>query len=294
MSAGIYLLKFNGTDKVYIGKSINLENRFGSHLAAMKNGSSPKKLLDAYVTYGEPEFHILQVCTEQDNINALEKTYIIEFDSVANGFNTSPGGDIGNISPGDLNGRSVATNSQYIDALRLLVTTTLSTREIAEKCNLTQSIVSHISSMDAHRWLAKEVPELYDKLLERKSFFGSRNKQIWDGKRKFTTIFSPDGVEYDITKYLLKDFCKEHSLTESKLSALLNGGTIQYKGWHTGKYTFAKKRPPTTVVDPHGNTHIVEYGKYSEFAKLHGMDPGAFRKVVSGSALSHHGWKRVE
>lgn len=293
MSSGIYLLKFIGTDKVYIGKSLHLEQRLSSHIYNMRKGTSSKKLQQAFIDFGEPELHIIHTCSVDDNINLLEISYIHEFDSVVNGFNTSKGGEDGNTSPGELNGRALGNNTQYIKALELLVTTGLSTPEIAKICGLTPSSVQHISSIDGHSWLAIAAPDLYNKLVDNKAKFISRNKAISDTKRAFNTLVSPEGIKYDMTKFLLKDFCKAHNLTRSHVSSVLNGRSIQHKGWHTGKYTFAPKRAPVTVLSPQGELFTVEYGKYTEFAKVHGMDPGAFRKLVAGTALSHHGWKKI-
>jgi group I intron endonuclease len=112
MKSGIYCLSFEGTDKVYIGKSVNLESRAYSHEWNMKNQKASKKLQDAYNTYGTPIFTVLEYCNEKELYN-LEKTYISEFNSVEQGFNHSPGGEGGNVSPGDINSRAVANNTQY-------------------------------------------------------------------------------------------------------------------------------------------------------------------------------------
>lgn len=288
MAIGIYILQFKGTDKVYIGKSINLESRLYSHVWAMRNGYASKKMHQAYLQFGEPWLEVLQECNIE-HIDALEKQYILEFDSVLNGFNTSPGGEVGNISPGELNGRALGSNEDYITALELIVSTAMPVKEIADKTGLTYSAVSHICSLENHKWLKSACPELYAELEKSKSLH--RNKYIQNTKRKYNVLISPEGVKYDMTGVLLKTFCEEHSLTESKVSQVLNGHTIQHKGWHTGTCTVPTKREPVIVISPAGTKFSVSYGQYTAFAKQHGLDPGAFRKVIAGTALTHHGWK---
>lgn len=288
MTCGIYLLQFNGTDKVYVGKSFNIESRYSSHLYTLRKGAAAKKLQEAYALYSEPTIEILEPC-DKDSLNSLEKQYIKEFDSLENGFNSSPGGEAGNISPGELNGRALGSNDQYISALELLVNSYMSVERIAEATGLTIGSVEHISSMENHTWLQDSYPELYEQLKLTKTMH--RNKRIQNAKRKYNAIVSPDGTKYDLKQVKLADFCMEHRLTESKLSQVLNGHTLQHKGWHTGTFPVSIKKHKAQVISPEGKVYDVEHGGYTAFAKAHGMDPGAFRKLISGSALSHHGWR---
>jgi predicted DNA-binding protein YlxM (UPF0122 family) len=288
MSIGIYILIFDNTDKIYIGKSVSLETRLSSHLWSMRNNQAAKKLQQAYNTFGAPKLEILTTCS-LESIWDLERFYIAEFDAINIGFNHSPGGESGNVSPGELNGRALGTNEQYIEALELLVTTILTVEEIATHTKLSKSSVQHISAGENHLWLKEAQAELYEKLLQQKKFH--KNKILMNSKRKYNVIVSPTGQEYNLNQVLLSEFCGKHNLTESHVSSVLNGRSIQHKGWHTGKFTFAEKRKPVIVISPDNKEFVVEYGTYSEFARVHKMDPGAFRKVVGGTAKSHHGWK---
>lgn len=288
MATGIYILQFKGTDKAYIGKSLSLENRLHSHVWRMRNGCASKKMQQAYNQYGEPWLEVLQECPPEE-LDSLERQYIVEFNCIQEGFNTSPGGEAGNTSPGELNGRALGSNDDYILALELLVTTSLPVAVVAAKTGLTTSAISHLCSMETHKWLKDACPDLYSALESSKTMH--RNKTVQNAKRKYNTIISPEGVQYDLSGVLVKTFCAEHGLTKSKISQLLNGHIVQYKGWHTGTYTIAPRRGPVEVVSPSGIVYSVEYGKYTSFAKEHNMDPGAFRKLIAGTALSHHGWK---
>jgi group I intron endonuclease len=227
MAIGIYCLSFDNTDKVYIGKSITLETRLYSHLWNMRRNQSAKKLQEAYNTYGEPTFHILLECAEYD-IYKLEKFYIQEFDSYNNGFNSSPGGEAGNVSPGELNPRANSSNETYLEALKLLVNTNLTAPQIAEITKLSKSTIAHISSGEGHKWMKEVVPELYDKLIQTKK---SRRIRTNSTKRPFNKLKSPDGIVYDITNVGVNKFCEEHKLSPSKVSLVLNGRADSTKGW---------------------------------------------------------------
>lgn len=228
MNSGIYCLSFNNTDKVYIGKSVNLDSRAYSHHWTMQKQKASKKLQDAYNIYGKPIFTVLEYCNEKE-LYKLEKAYIIEFDSVEAGFNHSPGGEGGNVSPGDTNSRATATNAQYLEALELLVYSSMSRYQIADTTGLTSSIVSHISSGEGHKWLQEAAPELYSKLLEIKSL--GRVKRTNNFKRPFNKLICPVGTVHNMLEVRLKDFCKQYTLTYSKVSRVLNGHTEHHKGW---------------------------------------------------------------
>lgn len=228
MTVGIYCLVFENTNKVYIGKSTNIEQRFSSHLSSMRAGSSPRKLQSAYNTFKEPTCEILCECREEELLNK-EKELIIEFDSVLNGFNTSNGGDAGAVLHGEDNGRALSDNLKYVEVLTLLTSTNFSRYKIAEITGVSVSVVSHISSGEGHKWLKTKYPEMYEKLLSLKK--EGRRSLTKTSKRKFNTLVSPEGTYYDVSRVSLKNFCEEHSLTYSKASGILNGHSLYHKGW---------------------------------------------------------------
>lgn len=97
-----YIYKFqNKTNgKVYIGQTVNLEQRYKDHIYYAKN--NPQQPIHyALAKYGEYNFSF-DVVTEiecDDNLmlelilNDLEKKYIEEYDSYAKGYNCSLGGE---------------------------------------------------------------------------------------------------------------------------------------------------------------------------------------------------------
>ena len=64
MTTGIYCLKFS-SGKYYIGKSINIEARYATHISKLKNGVASIKLNKEYVecAYNLPELLIIEECT---------------------------------------------------------------------------------------------------------------------------------------------------------------------------------------------------------------------------------------
>lgn len=70
MTSGIYKATFKD-GSIYIGKSINIENRWKQHTDDMLKGRHTKKMQNAYNLYGLPKFQIL-IPSHKDHIDILE------------------------------------------------------------------------------------------------------------------------------------------------------------------------------------------------------------------------------
>lgn len=98
----IYVIKNKCNDKVYVGQTIaSVRERFLQHLkpsVAKKRGKY--KLYNAINKYGAENFYIevIEGNVSQEKLNELEIFYIEKFNSFANGYNSTVGGDNKNIS----------------------------------------------------------------------------------------------------------------------------------------------------------------------------------------------------
>ena len=88
-SAGIYVLMCQVNDKPYVGRSLNLRNRFNEHHKPSYQRYNGVKLVHAKEKYGQENFvfYVIETC-EPDELQEREDYYIQEFDSVINGYNT--------------------------------------------------------------------------------------------------------------------------------------------------------------------------------------------------------------
>lgn len=83
---GIYKIT-NPSGKVYIGQSIDIENRFKQHKRAFNLGSGTK-LYNSFLKYGydNHSFEVISECTIEE-LNKKERFYQEQFDSVNKGLN---------------------------------------------------------------------------------------------------------------------------------------------------------------------------------------------------------------
>lgn len=93
---GIYKIANNINGKVYIGQSINIKERWKSHIRSLdKEMSSCTALQRAWKKYGGKEnfsFEILALCPEE-MLDEFEVKYINLYNARVHGYNIEPGGN---------------------------------------------------------------------------------------------------------------------------------------------------------------------------------------------------------
>lgn len=94
MTCGIYKIRRKDTGQMYIGQSINIEDRWKQHCYNKKNS-----YIDSAIRkYGKEKFDFQIICElEQDDdlLNAMEEYYIWKYNTYKdkNHYNLTPGGD---------------------------------------------------------------------------------------------------------------------------------------------------------------------------------------------------------
>lgn len=91
---GVYKFENTINGKVYIGQSVQAEERYRQHVRAIDNYKIDTKFYRALRKYGieKFEFKIIEVCNVED-LNEREMYWIKFFNSRENGYNTTEGAD---------------------------------------------------------------------------------------------------------------------------------------------------------------------------------------------------------
>ena len=96
---GIYGIRNKINNNIYVGKTgNNFGDRRDCHIAALRGGYGVNTHLQrAWDKYGEDnfEFEVLQVCDDNDDLNALEQEYIRMCKALGNCYNIADGGEGG-------------------------------------------------------------------------------------------------------------------------------------------------------------------------------------------------------
>ena len=228
MTIGIYTIYFEKLDKIYIGQSQKIEQRFISHKSLFKHGHSNYKLAKAYQKDPNPIYSILLECStlELDNI---ESELITEFDSIHSGLNIALGGITG--SRGVNSGKSKYTKDQLELAFDLLCDPKLTVTKIVEVSGVSKSVIGQICAQTRHIWLHEDYPNKSKLVLANKT-----NRLSSAQVNRFKTnsvLLSPEGLEYLCTNR--NQFAKQYNLNSGHLGAVIRGETAQHKGWKLKK-----------------------------------------------------------
>lgn len=224
MTVGIYAIYFTKIDKIYIGQSQNIEQRFISHKSLFKAVHYNYKLAEAYLKDNNPEYTILVECKISE-LNENEISLINEFNSIKYGLNILEGGDAG--IPGYCSARCKNSREELEHAFQLLTRKDLTKSKISELSNVSLDTITNIVSKQRHIWLHEYYPEISKQVIENK-YNRFQNAQ----ENRYGTnciLISPEGIEYSCNNR--NKFAKEHNLNSGHLGAVIRKQEKQHKGW---------------------------------------------------------------
>lgn len=234
MTCGIYSLNFSGTNKIYIGQSVDIETRFIGHLSSMRHNNSPTKLQEAYNNYGMPTYKILLECL-RDELDYNENEAIVIFNACDNGFNTL---DTAGASPkytacGESHIASKYTNKQIEEVFLMIVHSTKTLREISDITGVSYAIVRTISCGGKHKWLKDKFPEEYNSMRSN------------SGKRNILNINSYGNSKYSRDN-IYKAFCLliENKLKRKAIAELCDISYATVGAIACGGYPWLRKEYP--------------------------------------------------
>lgn len=228
MTCGIYKLGFAGTDKVYIGKSENIEVRYNKHKWNLENNNSSKKLQEAYDTYGVPELEILTECSISE-LNELENMAISLYNSFLDGFNSLETAESMPSLSGESNGNSKYTRKQYLEVAQLLCDAKHTAKYISKVTGVSEHVIKHISKGENNSWIQTEYPDIWEKILSLKNNRKSVTNSAKAMGIEYPKIQSPDGIVYTVDN--INAFARQHCLAASAVYNVLKGIRKTHKKW---------------------------------------------------------------
>ena len=228
MTIGIYAIYFEKLDKIYIGQSQKIEQRFISHKSLFKYGHTNYKLAQAYEKDPNPIYLILLECPTID-LDKKESELITEFDSIHSGLNIASGGITG--TRGIASGKSKYTKQQLELVFDLLCDPVLTIDSIVKISGVSRSVIGQICAQRRHIWLHEDYPDKSKLVLANKI-----NRFSSAQANRFKTnviLISPEGEEYVCTNR--NKFAKQYNLNSGHLGAVIRGEAVQHKGWKLKK-----------------------------------------------------------
>jgi hypothetical protein len=271
-ASGIYQIRCIATDKIYIGSSVNLRTRWGEHCRLLRQGIHHNKHLQAaWDKYGEDafDFTILEYVAE-DELLEVEQAWIDRTEcTVRNvGFNIS----IRAAYPSLLN---VKVWEGFIDPDGNPVPPITNLHEFCRRHNLNATAMAT---------LVRGVK----KLKSHKGWTHPNSVRQRDYIKTYEGFIDPDGNPVPpITN--MAEFCRQHGLDNTHMTAVLNGRILSHRGW-----THVSSRQPRGVktydgfVNPAGESVVIT--GLHEFCREHGLQPVKMYEVINGKRKHHKGW----
>lgn len=229
MTIGIYCLHFEGTDKVYIGKSKHIEERYRDHLYYFRLGKATEKLQKAYNDFGTPKLEVIFECQEKE-LYLAEIEAIEIYNSYLEGFNSTRGGELGGRGKqGPEHSSAKYTKEQILKCFNLLVHSSMLFKDIENNTGVTVPNINKIAAGTRHTWLKELFPIEYTIMINKK---GNRNTNTHSAIAKgivYPVLLSPEGKKFNVTN--TRAFARENNLDAGNLGKVLRKQVSQCKGW---------------------------------------------------------------
>lgn len=230
---GIYKLLFTGTDKVYIGQSINIGKRYKQHLSLLRANSASNKLQYAYDTFGVPHLEVLLECSALE-LDCEETEAINIFNSVDCGFNTLYSAvDMPKANNSGTNhGLSKYTKDQLIQVLHNIASTDLDYSAISKLTGVNYNTIASISAGNTHVWLKEYDLAAYSNMSDKKFTrnFGKDSNCLFKQGKPLPVVLSPEGVEFVVQN--ATKFARDNNIPKSTFRNILIGRAVNSKcGW---------------------------------------------------------------
>ena len=158
----IYIIKNTVNDKVYIGQSVNVEERWNSHIYNAryenKNGVNKSVLHKAMMKYGVENFYYEILESQIENYDEREQYWIEKYHSlVPDGYNITPGGagaGTGIYAPGSV----FKKEEELMKCIEEISSTDKSFINIAKKFDCSPEVISAINSGERYKIDGMEYP----------------------------------------------------------------------------------------------------------------------------------------
>lgn len=146
MKKDIYIIRNDINDKVYIGQSVNAEERFAKHCSDSKLKRDNMIIHEAMRKYGTEHFSLEILESQVSDFNAREIYWIEYYNSIQpNGYNINIGGE--GVGSGINHPSSSFKSKEILDELyRDLKENKISMKNLAEKYNVSETTISTINT----------------------------------------------------------------------------------------------------------------------------------------------------
>lgn len=229
--SGIYQIKNIINNKIYIGSSVDIKNRWQKHISELRRGKhSNKHLLESYKTHGEQnfEFSILEEVKELDNLILKEQYYLDFYKSYEkeNGYNLRKIADSNygykHTKESIEKFRTASTGKTHTEEVKKRISLANKGRIFSEETKLKMSLAKKGKS---NHWKGKKRTEKQKKFISdmAKKRIGELNS---NSKLKKTDIEIIKFMFFNEKKYI-NDIARRFNVSRSTIKRAIHNETYQ-------------------------------------------------------------------
>jgi hypothetical protein len=271
-ASGIYQIRCIANDKIYIGSSVDLRNRWAVHCSSLRRRAHSNSYLQAaWDKYGEDafDFTIIEYVPRDDLLKAeqrwIDQTCCTDRSIGFNIFEEagSPGNALAKVWEG------------FIDPDGNPAPPITNLHEFCRRHNLNATAMAT---------LVRGVK----KLKSHKGWTHPNSVRQRDYIKTYEGFIDPDGNPVPpITN--MAEFCRQHGLDNTHMTAVLNGRILSHRGWtHTSSRQPRESKTYTGFINPQGERVVIT--GLLEFCREHGLHRVKMYHLISGRVKSHKGW----
>lgn len=239
---GIYKIENKVNGKVYIGQSVNIENRWKQHKAGLRNNHHRNDYLQkSWNKYGEDNFDFVVLCECNENeLDDNEINYINQYKSTDDnyGYNLREGGESGFMTEDTiekLRGMGSTLSKDDVRHIKMLMYLLMDRNEIAKMYNVSPKVLTAISQGKNWGYILSELNDKIHNL--KQTLIDERNQMIvshYDNGLKIAEIVNLTGLSTSIVEkaiYKYRDIKSKDSQMEkyNKIFELHNQGVNNYQ-----------------------------------------------------------------
>lgn len=220
----IYIITNDINQKVYIGQTVNPQQRWGQYVSLVKKNPNAQVISRAMSKYGIEHFTMSILESQVVNYDEREKYWIKKYNSIVpNGYNVAEGGQ--GSGSGLSSPSAKITSEKKLEEIRDdLIQNILSLDQIARKYNLSYSQVESLNHGKSYYDAELNYP-----LRPSKRFSEEKLKQItYSLKYELDKTLKQIAEEFDINESYLNDINQGKSQHREYLTYPLRVGKMKY------------------------------------------------------------------
>ena len=227
MNIGIYLIRNKKDGKVYIGKSLDIKNRWNSHRSKLKRNVHGNRLLQkAYNEYGKEnfEYKAVEYC-EENELDEKEIYWIKIFKATDRkyGYNLEYGGSTNKKFAKDRKERVINEENcrrltvKEVSEIKRKLVTGIKQSELSKEYNIKLTTINKIARCENWKWVNEELNyQLINLKKNNKNYIETKAKELYKEYKSVAKISEILNIDRRVVERILEKELEDYKQYKEK------------------------------------------------------------------------------